>query len=125
MFYLDVAYTLQWFFKSFYIFLQVFQHVCFKCLIYLLLYVANIALDVSKVDQVLHMGCAWKWEGTRAVPRDVQHGPPRGKRNAGAGGDIRAAQALTWTRETEAQKQTVAMDVRPAASSAIIQNIGD
>jgi hypothetical protein len=21
-----------------------------------------------KVDQVLHMGCAWKWEGTRAVP---------------------------------------------------------
>jgi hypothetical protein len=38
---------------------------------------------------------------------------------------LHVTQALAWTRETEAQKRTVAMDVRPAASSAIIQNIGD
>jgi hypothetical protein len=53
MFHLDVAYA----YNAFHVFLQVFRtHVSsvtsfFFCMLH---------LDVSKVDQVLHMGCTWE-----------------------------------------------------------------
>jgi hypothetical protein len=53
MFHLDVAYV----YNAFHVFLQVFQiHVSsFSSFFFCMLH-----LDVSKVDQVLHMGCAWE-----------------------------------------------------------------
>ena len=51
---------------------------CFKYFTCLLLYVATIGSDVSKVDRVLHMGCAWEAAGgtddVRDGVGDVQRG---------------------------------------------------
>jgi hypothetical protein len=50
-------------FKSF---LGVFTSVldaCFKCFIYLFYMLQLLHLDVSKVDQMLHMRCAWEAAG--------------------------------------------------------------
>jgi hypothetical protein len=63
VFHLDVAYVC----NDFQMFSDVFASVsdaCFKCCIYLLVYVATLLhLDVLKVDRVLHMGCAWEAVG--------------------------------------------------------------
>jgi len=48
---------LQWFSIFFQVFLKVFQTLCFKCFICLF-------LNVSKVDWVLHMGCACEAAGS-------------------------------------------------------------
>jgi hypothetical protein len=59
------------------------------------MYVSNVSsvyfvcctrLDVSKVDRVLHMGCAWEAGGLRAVPmRTCSMRPRVGVRDAGTG----------------------------------------
>jgi len=39
------------------------SNACFKCFICLPLYVATVASGCLKIDQVLHMGCAWEAAG--------------------------------------------------------------
>jgi hypothetical protein len=40
-------------------------------------------LDISKVDQVLHMGCVWEMGGRERLPRAVRR---RGRRRLGVDG---------------------------------------
>jgi hypothetical protein len=54
--YLDVAYVLQYFFKCFSGAFACVSEACFKCFICFQTYVANMHLDVSKINRVLHMG---------------------------------------------------------------------
>jgi hypothetical protein len=69
MFHLDVVYVcngFQMFFKRF--------HKCFRCLfkVFHLSFFSMLQLlhlDISKVDCVLHMGCAWEAAGDM-LPRD-------------------------------------------------------
>jgi hypothetical protein len=59
VFYLDVAYVC----NDFQMFSGVFASVsdaCFKCFICLFFMLQLLHMDVSKVDRVVHMGCAWK-----------------------------------------------------------------
>jgi hypothetical protein len=56
VFYLDVAHVCNGFQVFSGVFATIQMHV-FKCFICLLLYVANLYLNISKIDQMLHMEC--------------------------------------------------------------------
>jgi hypothetical protein len=62
VFYLDVVYVC----NGFQVFISVFVSVsstCFKCFICLFFMLQVLHLNISKVDRVLHMGCAWEAGG--------------------------------------------------------------
>ena len=63
VFYLGVAYVC----NVFQVFLGVLD-IYFKCFICLFCMFQVLLLDVSKVDWVLHMRCAWEAAGARAGP---------------------------------------------------------
>jgi hypothetical protein len=78
--------------NDFQVFSGVFASVsdaCFKCFICCLLYVQLLHLDVSNVDQVLYMGCAWKVAGGVGDVRDGM-GPLLGRSLTRCASTIRA-----------------------------------
>jgi hypothetical protein len=102
VFYLHVAYVSK-------VFKCVFASVsdtCFECFICLQTYVASVTSGyVSKVDQILHMGCAW--EARRGTSGPHGRGPPGGcvKSRHGQG-----AQSAGACRGNESTQFTVPSD---------------
>jgi hypothetical protein len=66
---LDVVYLLQRF-SSVHVFFASVSDACFKCFICLQTYVANVHLDVSKVNRVLHMLQWHRWLANNGLPLD-------------------------------------------------------
>jgi hypothetical protein len=72
--------------------------------------------DVSKVDRVLHMGCAWEAGGGASGPRagDVQamRGLAWARVMQARSSDVWTARTHAWARETKG-KLTAVMGVHP------------
>ena len=84
------------------------SHTCFKCFIYLLLYVASIASGCFKSGSGVAHGMSWEARGARACPAwahdagDVQvlRDPTWAHKTQAHAGDVQAARAVMWTQET-------------------------
>jgi hypothetical protein len=80
--------------------------VCFECFICLQIYVASVISGyVSKVDQILYMGCAW--EARRGTSGPHGRGPPSGCVKSRHGLGARSAGAC---RGNESARSTVPSD---------------
>ena len=90
---------------------QVFQLSFFFCMLQVL------HLNISKVDRVLHIECAWEGEGHERYPRGATFGGmvPAWPRDVGAGKQRLAGMGPCM----DVGKQTTATNIRSDASSAI------